>query len=313
MNRLLLLGVFVVQFYGCSDKATQDKVSQDKPQQAGTTVPEIKKDTSKNIYSDVGQSSFAIVSRDTDSGYDFKMVEVNYKIAFIDPKGNKDFNNYFAKYTTTTKSCTGCEEDERSIKVELNTFDNPKTTVVTLEQKCDELTLDAQTYKTVKYGCCGAEDQIGIYDYANKLIAEGDSKIVIGDIPNSSLKMYVGYKQETKDSTFLGTIFFSYNSMDRYSIRIKSNPLPEDLCNPYSPDMVIYSSNPKDEYNKEAHEYTFWSLDKLDDQSKINNLTLKVHFDCEASYKIDKIEIPIIKGKPNGKDDRNQIVTLKHK
>src|SRR4030095_11832529 len=196
MKQLLLPGILALLFFSCNDKPQPEKI----------TAAEIKKDSTNDKYSDSGQSSFTILSVDSNSGYEFKTVETNYKTAYLDPDGDKDFDHYIAKYTTTTKSCTGCEQQERMIKVELNSFKAPAKTILTIEQKCDDLLLDATTYKTTKYGCCGAEDQLAIYDYRKKLIAEGDAKITIGEIPNCPIIIYAGYTQETKDSTFVGTI-----------------------------------------------------------------------------------------------------------
>jgi len=303
MNQLLLLGIIALPLLSCSDKPHQEQVH----------ATEIKKDSTDNKYSDSGQSTFSILAVDSNSGYEFKTIETNYKTAFLDPDGDKNFDHYIAKYTTTTQSCTGCEQQERTIRAELNSFSAPKKTILTLEQKCDELLLDATTYKTTKFGCCGAADHFEIYNYENKLVAEGDGKITIGEIPNSPIKIYAGYTQETKDSTFIGTLHYSYNSDDTYAIRIQSNKLPLDECNIYSPNIMFQSRNPRDKYDRDENQFTFWSLDKLEDTKKINQLSLKVDFECEPSLKVKALEIPIINGKPFGKDERVQLISLGHK
>lgn len=303
MKQLLLPGIIALLLSSCSDKPQQEQAPDNGNREDSTT----------NKYTDSGQSTFSILAIDSNSGYEFKTVETNYKTAYIDPDGDKNFDHYIAKYTTTTKSCTGCEQQERIVHVELTSFKEPHKNILTIEQKCDELALDATTYNTIKYGCCGAENQLAIYNYGNKLIAEGDAKITIGDIPNSPIKIYAGYTQEIKDSTIIGTIHFSYNSDDRYAIRIQSNQLPLDECNIYSPTIRLQSRNPRDKFDKEENEFTFWSLDKLDDTKKINQLSLKVDFECEPSLKVKALEIPIINGKPFGKDDRVQLISMSHK
>lgn len=305
MKRLFLLTIYAVQLYSCADKHHHDKqynVSSDS-----------KADTSKIIYADSGQSTFEILAGDTNSGYDFKTVETTYKLVFIAPHGYSNLKHYFAKYTTTSKTCTGCEGQERNIKVELNSFDNPQKTELTIEQDCDDLTLDVLTYRTAKYGCCGAEDELAIYDYDSKLIVEGDSKILLGEIPNSHLKLYVAYKQEYKDTTTLGTLYYCYNSSDRYSIKIKSNPLPSDSCSPFSPDIFIYSPSADDKFRKDNNEYSFWSLNKIENKNKINNLTLKIAYWCDSALHLDTLAIPIVNGRPFGKEDRQQIISYRQK
>lgn len=270
-------------------------------------------DTTKIIYSDSDQSTFKITSGDSISGYDFQTVETNYKLVYIAPHNYNSLKHYFAKYTTISKTCTGCEGQERMIKVGLNSFDNPQKTELTIQQDCDELTLAPRTYKTAKFGCCGAEDQLAIYDYNNKLIIEGDSKILLGEIPNSRLNFYVAFKNEYLDSTYLGTLYFCYSSSDRYTIKIESKPLPSDSCSPFSPDILIHSANVIDKFNKENNEYSFWSLNHIKSKDQINDLTLKVAYWCDSELNLDTLKIPIINGKPFGKDDRNQIIKFRQK
>src|SRR5690606_14236955 len=104
------------------------------------------------------------------------------------------------------------EGQERNIDIKLNSFDNPGETVRTINKNCDDLILGAHTYKSIVYGCCSGEDQIEIYDYESRPIIEGDSKIILGDIPNSGIRLFIAYKQESKDTTTLGTLYLSYSA-----------------------------------------------------------------------------------------------------
>lgn len=309
MKRILHLTIIAIAFCACSTR--QEKGDIQVSTNRNSDKFDTKKDTSNFIYSDSGKSSFIITAGDAISGYDFQTVETNYKLNFIALSGDySDLKHYFAKYTTISKTCTGCEGQERTIKVELHPFDNPLQTNLNIEKDCDELTLNVHTYKTIKYGCCGAENELAIYDYKNKLIIEGDDKILLGDIPNSKIKLFAAWKNENKDTTVLGTLYICYNSSDRYAINIKGT-LPSDRCSPFSPDVFIYTGNSDDKFRKENNEYTFWSLKKIDSKDKINNLTLNVSFDCDSIINLDTIVIPIISGKPFGKNDREQIISLR--
>lgn len=301
MKHLLLPIIITILLHSCTNK----------PHSENFSASENKTASSKNIYTNTGESSFTITSGDTSNdGYDYETVEVNYKTDYIALDGDRDFKHYFAKYTTTTKSCTACEQPERNIKVELNAFDDPKKTALTIQQDCDDLTLDAHTYKTAKYGCCGAEDHLAVYDYNNKLIIEGESEILVGDIPNSPVKIFVAYEVEQKDSTVLGTLYFCYNSSDRYAIVLKSDSLPASSCPRFVPDFSIDSRNTRDGFNPEKKEYTLWSLDAIKDKKQVNNLDLKIIYPCDYMSGNNVILIPIINGKPFGKDDRNQEITF---
>jgi len=295
MRQILTILLLTIQLNSCVDKSKSDgNISVDNSKQP---------DTTKSIFVDSGESRFEILSGE-DSGYDFKTIETNYKLVFLNLEG--DLKHYFAKYLTTTRTCTGCEGRERNIEVKLNSFDNPATTVRTINKNCDDLILDAHTYKTIVYGCCGGEDQIEIYNYDSKAIIEGDSKIIIGEIPNSGISLFIAYKHGTNDSTTLGTLYLSYSASDRYSIKIKSKPLPEDLCSLFTPDISVETKDSRDKYSETANEYTIWSLNKIRNQGDINGLTIRIKYDCESELNAVPIDIPIIGGKPFGKDSRDQ-------
>ncbi|MCX8473537.1 MAG: hypothetical protein ORN85_07805 [Sediminibacterium sp.] len=297
MRRFLIPTIFTLIFYACSDSPQHDKT--------------VSQDISKIIYADSGQTKFIITAGDSNTRYDFKTIETKYKVVFIDLKNNYNYKDYFAKYTTTSEFCRGCEGQKRTIKVELRSFDNPQKSALTIQKDCDDLTLNIPTYSTVKYGCCGEENQLAIYDYENKLIIEGNSKILLGQIPNSNLNLYVAYKPQFYDTAFIGILYFCYNSSDRYVIKIKSNPLLWDSCNLFSHDILIHTTSKKDIFQSVENEYTFWSLNEIKNKSQINNLTLKVAYWCGAEPILDTLVIPIINGKPFGNDERNQVINFR--
>ena len=117
---------------------------------------------------------------------------------------------------------------ERNIRIKIKAFNNPSKTIIEINKNCDDIDLQTKLYKTIKYGCCGHVNHYEIFNYENKQIIEGDDKIVVGSIPDSDLKIYVGFTQETNDSTVLGTLYYTtYNTRknpDRFAIKIKSKP-----------------------------------------------------------------------------------------
>ena len=169
-------------------------------------------------------------------------------------------------------------------------------------------------YKTVKYGCCGHVNHYEIFDYKNKQIIEGDDKIVTGSIPNSDLKIYVGFAQEANDSAVLGTLnyttYCSGQSPVRFAIKMKSNPSNVRECETYWPKISLQANKVIDKFDDDENEYTLWSLDKIENEKLINNLIIKFSIECTEKQDFGFLYIPITNGKPFGKDDKNQEMTL---
>lgn len=263
-----------------------------------------------SLYKSTALSSFEVLKKDSLAGVTYRSVDQAYKVVYIAPEGETAY--YLAKYTTETNGCTGCEGQERSISVELKTLEDTSNVVCSIRHACDEIFLESNYYKTVEHGCCGAEDELTLYDYNNKPIVAGDGKIVLGDIPNSGIKLWTGFKYSFQDSTLLGTVYVAYNSSERYEIRIKQVPVPEEFCNPYAPSLTIRSADARDVPVEGRPEYELWSLDGLDNTAKIDHLTLVLRFECEPSSKGPApLEIPLVAGKPFGKADKVQTVELK--
>ncbi|MEO7177118.1 MAG: hypothetical protein ABIS69_05060 [Sediminibacterium sp.] len=267
---------------------------------------------SKVFYSGSGKSSIEIMVLDSNQSNAYTTVETSYKIVNIAIQAKREPHHYLAEYTTTTKSCTGCEGQQRRIHVELKDLDKPQKTLYTIDQNGDELMLENHNYRTVTHGCCGAEDYLAIYDYDNKLIIDGDARILFGDIPNTQFGFYVSYKPEYEREGILGTLYFSYNSDERYAISIQSTPLPDDICSPVVPEIRIETGNSKDEFFPDTNEYLLWSQEQVKSKSEINHLNLKISYLCEPSLQLDPITIPIMEGKPFGKPDRIQSIQYVH-
>ncbi len=276
-----------------------------------TSLDTTNKKFEKIIYSDSTTSSF-LSSDSTSNGYSYKTIETAYKILYISPHPNSNLKHFVAKYVTTTEAATNNEGQHRNIKIEIRPLDKPDKIEFTIQKDCDEITLNDDTYKTILSGCCGAEEQIQLYDYDNKLILEGDAKILFGFIPVSRINIFVAYKNEIQDSTYFGTLFYCYNSSDKYSIRIKGS-LPSEKCSPFIPNIYMATTSSEDKFTKESNEYLFSSLSNVKNTNQINGLSLKIAFDCDNDLHLDTISIPIINGLPFGKNIKNQEFVYKRK
>lgn len=264
----------------------------------------------KSIFTEMAESKFEILSK---KPVVYKTVESTFKPVRIQLE-KFDTREYFADITTTTKKWTGVEGQERNIRIKIKAFDNPSKTIIEINKNCDDIDLQNHLYKTIKYGCCGNVNHYEIFDYENKQIIEGNDKIIIGSIPNSDLEIYVGFTQETNDSTVLGTLYYTtYHSKknpERFAIKIKSKLSNVRKCDIIWPNISLQTNKAIDKFDANENEYTLWSFDKVENENLINNFAIKFSIECTEKQNFSFLHIPIINGKPFGKDDKIQEMTL---
>lgn len=254
-----------------------------------------------------GQSSITINnSGDSTRCYDIR--DVDYEVIQIAPKG--EWINYIVRKSSSTLTCDGQEGQKRTIIIELNPVDRPKHTAFVIRHDADEINLEHDYYQTIYYGCCDAEPIHKIYDYNNDLITEGTARILTGAIPNNPIKFFISYKPEPLDTTRLGSVFLAYDSHDKYQVDILSPPLPPEMCSQYAPEVTLVSRNRYDTLEIYENEYQLWELENIDNPNQIGNLFIRVKYLCDPYFTIEEIEIPILRGKPFGKDDRIQTINL---
>ena len=307
-NKFLLLLLIGVVLLGCNLKT---KNQSNEPQLDTPSFADTTSQKTSNVFSiDESVSSFHILSGDNKMGYDYETVEINYKVVFIIPNGHKKLEHYIAKYTTKTKTCTGCEGQERNVKVEIYSFDAPNKLVMEIDKNCDELTLFTNTYKTTIYGCCADENIYEIFDYEHKSIIQADNQIILGNIPNSEINFYVGFTKELNDTLIFGSLNYSYNSNEKYTIKIRTKKNLENDFLPFSPNIEILSDGANDNFSKSDNEYIFWSLNKITNKNFINNLTIRLTFLCENETIDNVIDIPIKNGNLFGKEETIQDIFI---
>lgn len=299
MKTLLIILFSTLSFFSCKNKQQKTKIA--KPAE------------DKSIYTETAESKFEILSKKPRNAFVYKTVESNFKPVSIQLR-DYDSHEYFANITTTTKKWTSVEGQERNIRIQIKAFENPSKTVVEINKNCDDIDLQTIFYKTVKYGCCGHENHYEIFDYDNNQIIEGDYKIVTGSIPNSDLEIYVGFAQQTNDSAILGTLYYTiYHSKklpERFAIKIKSKLSNVRKCDIIWPNISLQTNKAIDKFDAAENEYTLWSLDKIENENFINNLTIKFGIECTEKQNFKFLYIPIINGKPFGKDEKIQEMTL---
>jgi len=297
-NKILLLVLVSAMLLSCKSKTRNQSndLQLAKPSYTDTTS----QITSNAFFFDESVSRFHVLSREKDTGYDYETVEINYKVVNIIPDGYKELENYIAKYITRTKKCTGCEGQDRNIQVEIYSFDATNKLVMKVEKNCDELTFFTSTYKTTIFGCCASENIYEIFDYKHKSIIQADNQIILGDIPNSKIKLYVGFTKDINDTLCLGSLNYSYNSDEKYTIRILTSKKLENKFLPFSPDIEILGGDNDRKYSDFMSglvKYSLWSLNKIPDKNSINNLAIRLTFPYDSGTVNNVIDIPIINGK----------------
>lgn len=288
-----------VSFLGCKSNQQKPKITQ--PLEV------------KSIFIETAESRFEILSQKPNNDFVYKTVESNFKPVHIQLK-DFDVRSYFAHFTITTEKWLSAEGQERNIRIKIKAFDEPSKTIIEINKNCDDIDLQTNLYKTVKYGCCGNVNHYAIFDYENNQIIEGDDKIVTGSVPNSDLKIYVGFTQGTNDSTVLGTLYYTTYHLrknpDKFAIKIKSKPSNVRKCETYWPKISFQTNKAIDKFDSIENEYILWSFDKIENERLISNLTIKFSIECTEKQDFKFISIPIKNGKPFGREDKIQEMTL---
>jgi hypothetical protein len=291
-------------------------------------------DTNKIIFSERSPSTIKIFTERSgeNTGWYYNATEINYDVIFRcgNPFGNifrdvpldNGCGYYLEKTITATTKYQGSETDEKTFTIELTPLNKPHHKPLRIKKDCSSLKLEGDYYRTIKYGCCAGNDAIAIYDYQSNLIIEGDVKILRADIPNTQFNFFTAYKSNDIDTntSVIGTIFYCFNSVDKYQIKINRTEALPDGCEYRVPEIFFYSASPKDNFFTDKNEnnfvtqndeYRFWSLSGIKSKEQIDSIFIKLAFECNASSKLDTITIPIINGKPFGKNDRMQSFTYK--
>lgn len=232
--------------------------------------------------------------------------EITYDILYIKPfeENKSSAYAYISKQTRQTLSCASCEGKNETIKVELSDFYEPNNIIFTTLKECNKIKLDYRIYKTFKYGCCLEENVIEYYDYYNNLIIRSNLDIISHHIPNSKIGFHVGYTVEGKkdDKNFYnGTLTIAYDSNERYII--KTFTTIEQYW--YNTQLEVLSIDKSDNSIKET-QLDSWSINGIKQKEELNNIKVVLKISDTTV-----LEVPIIKGKPYGKNNRLHKVELK--
>jgi hypothetical protein len=267
-----------------------------------TAQKQRKYDSLRNIevFFNKGTSFFSKTAEN--SGYTKN--EITYDIVYISPNETyKTATTFISKNSRKTESCIGCENKIEDIKIELSSFYEPEKILHTIEKKCNNIELESNIYKTAIYGCCLLHNTYEYFDYNNKSIIKSNLNIISSNIPNSKIDFYIGYifdENPKETRVFNGTLTFAYAHSDKYLIKINSNT-GHDWLNT----KIDLVSNDKRDY-KTVDGFDLWSLNGIKAKEQINDIKIVLKINDK-----NVLEIPIIEGKPYGKSNRIQEVTIR--
>ncbi len=264
----------------------------------------------KKQFQDSGTSFFEIIPNENpnDESLHYRTIETQYSVDGFCLDSARGIESFIVKTTTTTEN-VGFEQPNQTIDIEFRKFKKPKKVAFEIHENVNSIDLDTYTYTTHKYDCnevvCSE-----LYSYQNGLVLTG-SIILSASIPNSPVKFNVAYDQHNDDSLTIGQVILNYGVNNQYIIYIRLDTLLTDPCYDLSPNHFSISTSEKPVIIKVGNTYDIWSLNKIESIEEIKNVNIDISFDsCENK---NSGSISLINGKPFGKNDRVQYITLKSK
>lgn len=263
---------------------------------------ETSKTNSKNLYEEKGEGSFEITRLDSVNGYHYRSTDVSYNLEYLQLKPSSGLKHYFSKLITERISCISCEAPLTKISFELRDFEHPKTVRWKFEADCNDLKLFPSYFKTTKYACCGAEDEIAIYGFDKKIICKGHRSISKVEIPNSNLAAFIGYETNFnfKEKSNLGILHLGFNDGTKFDVLIQTRASKDDFPL-FAPEIRMSSEHEDDEFDQGKQLAELWSAEDSEDYRKINGLRLELIFEYGLGDPVHLV-IPIEKGAPFGKN-----------
>lgn len=270
----------------------------------------------KIVYSDSSTSKMVVTKMDitemgrTYSPIEFSIQSTTYSVEQLIVNEESDF---FA--VKKTSKLDGGQPEEGNgvlhhlISVDFMPLTNNKLKSFSIKYDCDDIVLHNDYYETITYGCCGAETIHTYYLYnSNKEICEG-AYFKSYEIPGRGIECFVGfesYPPGQKDSIYQ-FIFIGYNNGEMYKINVSNSQY-------LFRSMEFETGNPGDKFMGTLQTtQRIYSLEKIPSVDQINNLKISLVFkeynrDNTEDEKV--VDIPIINGKPFGKDSAEQTLNI---
>ena len=223
-----------------------------------------------------------------------------------------ELENYIVKTGQLTKSIRGQEGQNSSITVEIYNIPDSKK-ISTIEANADDISIFTDFYKTVKYGCCGAESYSELATlWENKTFLKYNSKYYYIEIPNARINFYLGFLVDSRDegNLILGELYFAqsmpksvagkniishdFRTVNKVIFKVRNKELFDRIV-PFCPEMTLVKNNEEDQLidYQDHQELRLWSYNNWKVLNGINITGVKLEFSNDT---IIPISIPIENG-----------------
>jgi len=257
--------------------------------------------------------SFVKITKQEEEHYEYEMLENNYSIEYLAPEGK--FANYLQKRRIKTISSTVNDIVNREIQIELLPYESQNLKTIKLKEKCHKLELKEKYYNTYTYGCCAEPMKLAVFSYKREPIIFATDRIIRADIWNNPKidGFWFGFEitENNQKPLTIGILTLSYGTNDIYKIEFVAKNEEDNLIekNSFTPQISIVSENTQDKMNYVEGVFQIMSLNKIKSFSEINGFAIEVLI-YNKNENPETISIPIINGKPFGKNERNQKLTI---
>ena len=147
------------------------------------------------------------------------------------------------KETSTTTQLDGAEGNHTELVCEFiynHNVNDPKN--FELRHECDDIEFDSDYYRTVKYGCCGAETYFELYNYKNPTpLLKYNSHLLKITGSNDNKTYFFGYlpvNRPNKKDLILGTLYFASDeeTINEITFKAKNREIYKNIL-PWTPRM----------------------------------------------------------------------------
>ena len=169
----------------------------------------------------------------------------------------------------------------------------------------NDIILKNDYYMAINFGCCGAEDFGKLYNYTREEeILAFNHKYYRIDVPNSPIKLFLGYSHEESDHEQLELATLSLATLEglvnKVNFKFENTEDSEDVIWYFSPEINLSSQNEKDRIFDNGLSMQLWSSNHQKDIDKITRFFITINFLGDSSGRKATYTIPITNGRLYG-------------
>lgn len=202
----------------------------------------------------------------------------------------------------------GAEGQESKIKLTISNRDD-EFQPFEFTTEADELFIEGGIIKSVKYGCCGAEDSYKLFNSSTlKEVMSYKARLYQIEIPNSKIKGYIGYTSGSyypndNGQMILGTLEFSDGKqlLKKIHFETKSKELFDQVSR-FVPEMEFIPLGERDKIKKEGQILILWSKNNSTNLFDLWNFGFKVNLVVDSTGESFNPTLTFKDGKVNNLD-----------